>query len=337
MTFHAVSEEPSGYRRACSSLRALVLVLIVGAFLVASPAAAICHYTLLEQTTTLSCSSYDGVNWSCILYITNYWDVECPSGGGNPGNPPGGGGASCPSYVSVTLPAIDASVVGGTAFLRATIDSDGYVSSRASGPGADTSSVSGPGSFSFPVDLNAVPVGSNTYTVIATAGGSGACPPVSSFATGLISRSSATAIAPSSSGFVVIPTGGAFLLGQVSIEGYDAYARITASPAGSNLPTLWADRSVARVGVTPVWAQTQFSDVTANHGIGGIDFASMVPMQGSYIPADDPWNKTYSGQQQLWVGYPPVSTDSLLVWIMFPGIGSAQTPLPQPDAATSLQ
>lgn len=336
------SRLPAGTHRRPHGMTVFLALVFLISGLLSEPLAAInCSWALVDQETTEDCSSYDGgITWRCMSYVTNYWDLQCGGGGGDQGggNPPGGGGGtSCPSFVAANVSAVDASVVGRTAFIRGIVDSDGTVYASANGPGAGTSGVYGPGAFSLPIDLNPVPTGSNVYTVIATTTGPAACPPVSSSATAVINRSSATAVASSSSGFYTVPIGGAFLVGTATIGGYDAFDRVTATPSGANLPTLWTQRAVARLSVTPQYLQTQLADVTAWHNIGGLDVAAMLPMQGSYIPADDPWDKTYATEQQLWVGYPPIQTSSSVDRILFSGVGIAETPWPQPNATATLE
>jgi hypothetical protein len=153
----------------------------------------------------------------------------------------------------------------------------------------------------------------------------------------VIDRSPVVAQASDSSGFYTIPVGPAFLIGTATISGYDAFDRVTASPTGANLPTLWTQYAVARVTVGPQYLQTRISDATVWHNIGGLAFAAMGPMQGSYWPADDSWNKTYAASQQLWVGQPPVQTNSGIDRIVFDVPGIAASPVPQPNAAATLQ
>jgi hypothetical protein len=153
----------------------------------------------------------------------------------------------------------------------------------------------------------------------------------------VIDRASVIAQASDSSGFYIVPVGGAFLIGTATIGGYDAFDRVTAWPAGVNFPTLWTQNSVARVAVGPQYSQTRISDATVWHNIAGLAYTGMGPMQGSYWPADDSWSKTYAASQQLWIGQPPVQTNSGIDRIVFDASGIAVSPLPQPNAAATLQ
>ena len=321
-----------------------VLILVfIACLLVAPSATAYCGWRLLNQEITTSCSTYDdGQTWHCSEDVTNYWEYVCggggdggdPSGGG--GNSPGGGGNPCPSRISVSISSVNASAIGRNAFIIGTTDSDGTVVVSVSGPGADLSGVSGP-VFSLPVNLDAVPVGSNGYMVTATASGPSGCPAISSSAMAVMNRTSAIAQASDSAGFFTIPVGEAFLVGSATIGGYDAFDKVTASPAGSNFPILWTKNSVAIIAVSPHDSETTISDATVWHTIAGLAYTAMSPMQGAYLPPDDSWHKTYAASQQLWVSQPPVQSNSGIDRIVFDVSGIAASPLPQPNAAAMLQ
>ena len=282
------------------------------------------------------------------MYNLTYWEYVCDggSGGGGGGNPPGGGGNppgqgdpgyySCPSTVSVANLRVDATMVGDSGYVVGTTTGDWTLTVRITGPGAVSYELSGPGAFTFPVDLTAISLGTASYTVTASASAAG-CATVSATGTAEIARSSATAIANTSAGFYSLPMGGTFLIGTATISGYDAYEILAGVPAGWNVPTLWSSSAVERVSISPQYQQTQVADVSAWHDIAYTWYFTMLPMQGSYLPADDPWNKTYAASHALWVGPPPVQTTSGLDWVRFTSQGPVVSPVPAPAATATLE